>query len=481
MNPLQTKPPLNKGLLLQCLLLSIVILLVDISLPLGVAGAVLHVVVVLLALRARDARYPIGFALLGSFLALLGLMLSDPMGVPWMVYTNRGMALLAIWATALLGLRLKRYQSRLSESEGRFQVMADNAPLMIWRSDRQGAWDFISRGWLDFTGRTLAAEQGKGWLAGVHDQDREHAVASYEACIAGQRRFELECRVRTADGSCRWILLQGVPRNMPGDDFSGLIGTALDIDQRVETEMKLEETRQKYYHREKMAMIGTLAGGMLHEIGNPTASISSLIQGALSECGQPADKTGESRPLYATLLEIQHQVERITQANLDIMNFTRLQDSKIDIHDFNQLIDRTCRLISHDDRMRSIKLELDLDAALPAVEVVPDNIIQLLFNLIENSIVACEGRQESAIKIATRAVGRGVRLSVGDNGSGMSPDTLERARDVFFSTHPEKEDSGLGLALCKVIAEEYNGNIEIESELGKGTAVHVVLYCAVDI
>jgi signal transduction histidine kinase len=63
----------------------------------------------------------------------------------------------------------------------------------------------------------------------------------------------------------------------------------------------------------------------------------------------------------------------------------------------------------------------------------------------------------------------------------MSPDTLERARDVFFSTHPEKEDSGLGLALCKVIAEEYNGNIEIESELGKGTAVHVVLYCAVDI
>ena len=115
MRPVEEKTTPNWELLLECLLLSYCLLLVDIFLPLGIAGGVLHIIVVLLALRSSDLRYPIGFAILGSVLTLVGLLLSEPMGIPWMVYTNRGIALLAIWATTLLGLRLKHYQAKLSD------------------------------------------------------------------------------------------------------------------------------------------------------------------------------------------------------------------------------------------------------------------------------------------------------------------------------------------------------------------------------
>lgn len=480
MSPTLIGWPDNWRLLLQCLLLSMVILIIDISIPLGIAGGVPYLIVVLLALREKDPRFPIGFAVTGSLLTLIGLMLSNPLATPWMVYSNRGLALLAIWATALLGLQLKRYQAQLSESEGRFQLLADNAPVMIWRADRQGAWDFISKGWRDFTGRRYEAELGSGWRDGIHELDVEKVVARYDACIERHERFEVQCRLRNADGAYHWILLEGVPRYLDDQSYSGYIGTALDINQRIETELKLEETRQKYYHREKMAMIGTLAEGLLHEIGNPTASIASLIQEALSEYPAASNTDHVADPVHANLLKIRDQVDRITLANQDIVNFTRLQDSKIDIHDFNQLVDRTCRLIAHDDRMRTIRLVTHLDPSLPAVEVVPDNIIQILFNLIDNSIAACHGLDNGEITVSTKAIDQGIKLSVSDNGIGMSPETLDQAKEAFYTTHPEKEGSGLGLALCISIAEEYRGSIEVESKPGQGTEVNVVLDCTAD-
>jgi len=124
---------------------------------------------------------------------------------------------------------------------------------------------------------------------------------------------------------------------------------------------------------------------------------------------------------------------------------------------------------------RPFPLDLQLDRTLPALPLVSDLLIQLLLNLLSNAIDACaDGAGDGCITVSTREVtGRAV-MEVADNGHGMSPEELARAGDSYFTTKPEGEGLGLGLALCRSPATELKAELEIDSELGKGTRVHLV-------
>jgi hypothetical protein len=130
----------------------------------------------------------------------------------------------------------KKAEAALRESEERFRNMADTAPVMIWVSDESKKLTFFNKTWLDFTGRTMEQELGDGWTAGVYPDDLQNCYETFCSAFDAHRNFQVEHRLRRADGEYRSILCSGVPRFLPGDTFAGYIGCDIDI-----TDLQSEE------------------------------------------------------------------------------------------------------------------------------------------------------------------------------------------------------------------------------------------------
>jgi PAS domain S-box-containing protein len=133
-------------------------------------------------------------------------------------------------------------EDRLRESEERFRNMADTAPVMIWLSGTDKGRTFFNKTWLDFTGRSMQQELGNGWAEGVYPDDRDHFLAVYSSSFDSRKKFQMEYRLRRADGTYRWLLVNGIPRFTPDHIFEGYIGSGIDITDRI----RAEEERQKF-------------------------------------------------------------------------------------------------------------------------------------------------------------------------------------------------------------------------------------------
>lgn len=137
---------------------------------------------------------------------------------------------------AALNCRLAELQAQVDRLERRgeeqFRRLADEAPIMIWRTDAEAQCDYVNRAWLEFRGRSLEEELGTGWTEGVHPDDRDLCLETYIRSFAARQSFRLQCRLQRADGSYAWVEDAGVPHHHAGGDFAGFMGTAADISDR---------------------------------------------------------------------------------------------------------------------------------------------------------------------------------------------------------------------------------------------------------
>jgi PAS domain S-box-containing protein len=145
---------------------------------------------------------------------------------------------------AVIEERRKKEES-LRESEERFRTMADTAPVLIWTADMDQRCTYVSKSWLDLTGRSLEEELGTGWTDNIHPDDRHACMVAYAHCFSRRRPFTLEYRVRRHDGEYRWLLNNGAARVAPDGTFVGYIGTATDITERKRAEEALAKNENQ--------------------------------------------------------------------------------------------------------------------------------------------------------------------------------------------------------------------------------------------
>jgi PAS domain S-box-containing protein len=124
-----------------------------------------------------------------------------------------------------------------------YAVIVEQAPILIWRADLTMGCDYFNDRWLAFTGRSLSQELGHGWAEGVHPEDLARCLEIYTTSFAARRVFEMEYRLRHADGSYRWLFDRGVPFSA-GGQFAGYIGSCIDVTARVEAERALAAARE---------------------------------------------------------------------------------------------------------------------------------------------------------------------------------------------------------------------------------------------
>src|SRR5208283_5449759 len=147
----------------------------------------------------------------------------------------------------------KQQEEIRRESEKRFRLVADSAPVLIWMSGADKLCTFFNLGWLKFTGRTLEQELGNGWASGVHPDDLERCMAVYTASFDARVGFEMEYRLRHYDGEYHWVIDHGVPRFECDGTFCGYIGSCIDI-----TERKLSDD-----FSQRLALLGIGLGQLL--------------------------------------------------------------------------------------------------------------------------------------------------------------------------------------------------------------------------
>ncbi len=132
-------------------------------------------------------------------------------------------------------------ENALRESEARFKNMANSAPLMVWMSGLNNQCTFVSRSWLEFTGRTLEEELGGGWLESIHPDDLQSLLSSFTKAFDAREPMRMEFRLKRFDGEYRWLHDEGVPRYTPEGTFAGYVGACVDFTERKMAEEGLRD------------------------------------------------------------------------------------------------------------------------------------------------------------------------------------------------------------------------------------------------
>ena len=216
-------------------------------------------------------------------------------------YILSTLALVLLQTLLIAGLLIQRRNKRraersLRESEERFRVMADTAPVMVWRAGPDQRCDFFNKPWLEFRGRRLQDEIGDGWTEGVHPDDLPRCLTVYTAAWPGRESFRMEYRLQRADGEYRWVLDTGVPRLASDGALLGYIGSCFDITERRQAEeaLRTNEAALRQSHTEIEDLAGRLitaqeaerariARDLHDDISQKLAAISI----AMSECTLP--------------------------------------------------------------------------------------------------------------------------------------------------------------------------------------------------
>jgi PAS domain S-box-containing protein len=264
------------------------------------------------------------------------------------------------------------------------------------------------------------------------------------------------------------------------DGVSSCIAVIRDITKRLQAQSELETTRQQYFHQEKMAAIGQLAAGILHEVGNPIAAIAGAASElkSINVCGRnPVGDCPFEESVSENINLIDEQTIRLAKITSEIADFASPKPRDRELLDLNGLLQSTARLLSYDQRFSAIEMDLQLDRNLPAIVGVADQLTQVFMNLLINAMDASamvDGKKHT-IQLKTQRDGDRVQISVKDRGQGMSKETLGHVLEPFYSTKPVGKGSGLGLSLCDTIVLAHGGVLNFDSELGKGTTVDVYL------
>jgi PAS domain S-box-containing protein len=330
------------------------------------------------------------------------------------------------------------------ESEERFRLVANTAPVMIWMSGTDKLCNYFNQPWLEFSGRTLEAESGNGWAEGVHSADLTRCLETYSQAFDQRQPFAMEYRLRRHDGEYRWIFDIGVPRFNSDGGFAGYIGSCLDITDRKLAEDALANMGRRLMeaHEEERTWI---ARELHDDIGQRLALLTvELGSWDRQSPGSVADAYQHFQLACQQLTDLVKDVQALSH---------RLHSSKLKYLGLVTAAQSFCQELSE---QRNVRIEFKHS---DAPVTIPEEISLCLFRVLQEALqnaIKHSARQNFTVEVS--GTQEGISLTVSDSGVGFNwEDAMKR--------------QGLGLISMRERLRLVNGELSIQSAPGRGTVV----------
>jgi PAS domain S-box-containing protein len=359
-------------------------------------------------------------------------------------------------------------RAREVEHQRRFtSLVIDSLPIGIYVVDRDYRIQVWNRKRETGTQGLLRADVvGREVFDVLTRQDPARLRAEFDEVFRTGRLHQVELTVPGADGA-RTYRLSKIPMRLGGEAISHVITIGEDV-----TEWRTAQ--ESILQSEKLAAVGQLAAGVMHEINNPLATISACVaalEGRLEEA-DPA-----LQPAFREYLEIvDKEVQRCSRIVDQLLDFSRPKGSAKVPVGVNALVEDTLFLLKHHKRFRRVAVTRELAPALPLVRGNAEQLIQVLMALLLNAADAIE--HGGALTVRTGVAPHRpdeVTVAVSDTGPGIPPAELSKIFEPFYTTKPQGRGTGLGLSICYGIIEDHRGRIEVDSEVGEGSTFLVYL------
>jgi PAS domain S-box-containing protein len=345
-------------------------------------------------------------------------------------------------------LYLRDYLTKLLENA--------NAPILVIGKKREIR--VVNRALLALTGFKREELIGRDFTSMLDDEERSRLLPVFIAALRGHSATGVEVRVPSRRGAPVRLMMNTASVLSPDGEVEGVIAIGRDL-------TEIRELEQRIVHAEKLAMVGQLAAGVVHELNNPLTSISVysdyLLKQAQAQDGSASD--------VHKLRRIHESADRILRFTRELLAYARPTPEEPRLLDIARLISSSLEYCDHLITERGVHVQVNVSDDLPQLLGVNAQLQQVLVNLITN---ACHAMPEGAGKLVVRALeapSGNAEIRITDNGSGISPDHLNRIFDPFFSTKGEGHGTGLGLSIVRNIVELHHGRVTVISELGHGT------------
>ena len=248
----------------------------------------------------------------------------------------------------------------------------------------------------------------------------------------------------------------------PEGKLEGYFGVHRDLSEKRTLEKQL-------VHTQKMESMGTLAAGIAHEVGNPLASISALVQ--VSQRYTTDELVKEKLEL------VKNQITRISKIIRDLVDFSRPSNYELHLININKNIKEAVEIIKVGAKAKDVYFRLDLDENIPPLPLVADQIQQVFVNILLNAVDALteSNKKEQVISIKSEMNHEELVLTFYDNGTGIREENMPKIFEPFFTTKKEGKGTGLGLWVSYGIIRSFQGDIKVKSNFGVGTTFILTL------
>ena len=448
--------------------------------------------------------------MLGAVLGAIGFQFHDSAGL--LALTVLGLVILAVSLARWVAFRTRSYaqledtlaeRSRRLETElenrkliedslrkerSFFRQVIDICPNFIFAKDREGRFTLVNEAVAEAYGTSVAGLLGKTDADFNPDEAEVAHFRRYDIHVM-ESKEELNLEEEITDSKGQKRVLHTVKRPIIGESGMAdhILGVSNDITQRKSYELELTahrehleqlveertkellESQEQLRRSERLALLGSLAAAVAHEINNPVGAMMLIAENALQASEECTDNEDIRSVLARTSRRVIMHAKRCGAVVKGLLQFSRDSRSEKSPQSINELVEAAVELINESIDLRNTILRVELADSLPDVLVNPLAIEQVVVNLVKNALQSRDAGVH--VVVSTMAGGDGVVVQVQDNGSGIAQEEMPHLFDPFYTTRSQSGGTGLGLSIVQRAIAEHGGSIDIDSTPGIGTKI----------
>lgn len=348
-----------------------------------------------------------------------------------------------------LELNQQYLKSILHSSDQAIMMVDQNEKFIAWNKGAERIFGYTEEEILGKSSSLLFPD-GKKYMIELQQIIEDAKKIGYKSIVETERRKK--------NGELTTVRLSVARLPSQNGEYAGRSIIIKDYTEFKRLQAQIDQS-------EKLAVIGQIAAGVAHEIGNPLTSISALVQ--------ILQRKSQDQFISEQLVNIKENIDRITKIVRELVDFSRPPSYETAIQDVTDVIRTALGIVKYDKRIKKVEFKTDFKNVLPGVSVAADQLLQVIINILINALDAIDG--DGTISIKSDYDTNNIYVEITDDGCGMDNVTIKKIFDPFFTTKEVGKGTGLGLSVSYGIIKRFNGEIKVKSELNKGSSFIISL------